>query len=72
MSVQSWKRKPNDLNLFVEAQTFAVYILKITQNENVFLPGFKESITDRINQLGTDIYLNLWKANHHKLGSKER
>lgn len=72
MSVPTWKRKESDLNLFVEAQEFAIHILKITQNEKIFKPIFKTSITDRINQLAIDIYTNLWKANNYKLGVGER
>lgn len=72
MSVPTWKRTENELNLFVEAQEFAVHILKITFNEKIFKKEFKVSITDRLNQLAMDIYLNLWKANHYKLGTSER
>ena len=72
MSVPTWRRIENELNLFVEAQEFAIHILKITSNEKIFKPIFKESITDRLNQLAIDIYTNLWKANHYKLGTNER
>ena len=72
MSVPTWKRNESDLDLFITAQEFAIHILKITQNEKIFKPLFQVSITDRINQLAIDIYTNLWKANHYKLGSVER
>jgi len=72
MSVPVWKRKENSLNLFVEAQDFAVHVLKITRNEKIFKPEFKTEITDRITHLGMDIFLNLWKANTYKIGTNER
>lgn len=40
MSVQTWKRGNNDLKMFVDAQEFAIYFLKITANEEVFKPMF--------------------------------
>ena len=71
-NVPKWKRKPSDLDLFIEAQELAIHILKITQNENIFKPMLQTSITDRLNKLAIDIYTNLWKANHYKIGSEER
>ena len=72
MSVPTWKRTENELNLFIEAQELTIHVLKITQNEKIFKPEFKSTITDRLNHLAIDIYTNLWKANHYKLDSKER
>ena len=71
-SVRTWERKESDIDLFILAQEFAIHILKITRNEKIFKPEYKTEITDRIIGLSTDIYLNLWKANHYKLGSGER
>ena len=72
MSVPTWKRKPNEMNLFIEAQEFAIHILKITRNQKIFKKEYKVEITDRLNQLAMDIYLNLWKANQYKLNTEER
>lgn len=71
-SVRSWERKESNLDIFVVAQEFAVYILKTVKNEKIFKPDFKVEITDEITRLAKSIYLNLWKANHYKLGSEER
>jgi len=71
-SVRTWERNENELNLFVEAQELAIYILKTTQNEKIFKREFKVEITDKIVSLSTNIYLNLWKANNCKLESNER
>ena len=71
-SVRTWERKEHELNLFVEAQEFSIYMLKATKNEKIFKPLFKTEITDQLNKLSMDIYLNLWKANHYKIGTKER
>jgi len=67
MSVPEWKRTENELNIFIEAKEFCLYFLRITANENVFDPKFKETITDRLNTLALDIYLNLWRANNIRL-----
>lgn len=70
MSVPVWKRNAGTLDLFMLANDFAVHILKITSNENIFIPIFKESITNKINELAISIYTNLWKANITKLSEK--
>ena len=44
MSVPSWKRKPNEMNLFIEAQEFAIHILKITRNQKIFKKEYKVEI----------------------------
>lgn len=67
MSVPVWKRKTNELSLFVDAQEFAIHILKITKNQKIFKIEFKTEITDKLNILAMDIYLNLWKANNIQL-----
>lgn len=67
MSVPKWKRGDGDLNIFIESQEFAIYIFKITTNENVFLSVFKDTITIPLTNLARDIYLNLWKANNIRL-----
>lgn len=67
MSVPKWKRGEGDLSLFIEAQELAIHVLQVTSNENIFTPAFQKTITDKINHLAIDIYLNLWKANHVKL-----
>lgn len=56
----------------MEAQELSIHILQITKNENIFLPKYKVEITDRIANLGMDIFLNLWKANSYKVGTPER
>ena len=71
-SVRTWERNENELNLFVEAQELAIYILKTSKNEKIFKPIYKVEITDKLTTLTTNIYLNLWKANNCKLGSDER
>lgn len=73
MSVPTWKRpEKTELDLFVEAMEFSLYILKITNNNKIFTEDFQTSITDRLIQLSMDMYLNLWKANNRKLDDEER
>ena len=70
MSVPVWKRNEGTLDLFMLANDFAVHVLRVTSNEKIFLPIFKESITSKINELVINIYTNLWKANLTKLSQE--
>lgn len=42
----------------------ALHTIKLCQNEKIFLPEYKETITDRLLDTSTSIYLNAYRANN--------
>jgi len=64
MSVPAGERKEGKFHLDIKAEELALYTLTITANENVFLPVYKESLTDKINSLAIDTFLCIRRANH--------
>ena len=42
----------------------ALHTIKLCQNEKIFLPEYKETITDRLLDTSMSIYLNAYRANN--------
>ena len=42
----------------------ALHTIKLCQNEKIFLPEYKEAITDRLLDTSMNIYLNTYRANN--------
>ena len=52
------------LNACWEARELAMHTIRICTNENIFLPIYKEALTDKLINLSLSIYLNVWSANN--------
>lgn len=64
MSVPEGLRKCGKLKVLVEALDLTDYTLTITANSKVFVPEYKSVLTDKINELVLNIYINLFTANN--------
>lgn len=67
MSVPEGKREEGKFHLEVKARELAVYTMRITANENVFLPSYQRSLTDDIISQAKESYLLIRKANDIKV-----
>lgn len=63
MSVPVSQRGEAKLEVFTLALELVNYTLQITCNENVFLPKFRNALTNDIIRQAKDIYINAWSAN---------
>ena len=78
MSVKAGERNVPDtpqnrqLNAVWYARELALYTIKICDNENVFLPKHRQSLTDDIVRTATAIYLNSWTANNIRVTEKNK
>ena len=54
------------------AMELADYTLKICTNENIFLPEYRDFLTNDIVQLAKDIYFDVWKANNIRVEGKRK
>lgn len=63
MSVPVSQRGEAKLEVFTLTLELVNYTLQITTNENVFLPKFRNALTDDIIRQAKDIYINAWSAN---------
>lgn len=63
MSVPEYRRKEGKFEVLNVALGLCCYTLKITGNEKIFLPEFKEKITNEINNCALRIYTDAWAAN---------
>ena len=64
MSVPVSKRNENQtLKTLLLAMDLAYYTIKICCNENVFLPKYRNAVTDDLIRLAKDIYINCRTAN---------
>lgn len=60
------------LNACWEARELAMHTIRICTNENIFLPIYKEALTDKLINMSISIYLNVWSANNVRVtGSNE-
>lgn len=64
MSVPSGQRKENRLEVVMQARALAAYTLKITSNQNVFIPDYDEAVKYKIQDSALTIFLNLMDANN--------
>lgn len=63
MSVPVGEREDGKFTLPVKAEYLARYTLEITKNENVFLPEYRERVTDLIVTHAMEAYLEIRDAN---------
>lgn len=63
-SVLKAKRGETKFDILIKARMLCKYTLEITTNENVFDPRYKTVLTDNIDKLALDIYINLFEANN--------
>lgn len=71
MSQTKDRRKENKLEALSEAEKFCDYTIKICDNEKIFLPKHRNSVTAEIISLAKDIYVNMWTANDIRVLSHE-
>ena len=64
MSVPAGQRKENRLEVVMQARALAAYTLKITSNQNVFIPDYDEAVKSKIQDSALTIFLNLMDANN--------
>lgn len=64
MSVPAGQRKENRLEVIMQARALAAYTLKITSNQNVFIPDYDEAVKSKIQDSALTIFLNLMDANN--------
>lgn len=69
MSVIESNRTKSELEVAVKARELTCYTLKITANENIFLPQYRSALTDTIIQDSIDIYRFIWLANNIRVGN---
>lgn len=64
MSVPAGQRKENRLEVVMQARALAAYTLKITSNQNVFIPDYDDAVKSKIQDSALTIFLNLMDANN--------
>lgn len=64
MSVPQGQRSQSKLEVIVMARHLAAYTIKITKNQNVFLPEYNNGITNKIIFTATSIFIGCWTANN--------
>lgn len=64
MSVPAGQRKENRLEVIMQARALAAYTLKITSNQNVFIPDYDDAVKSKIQDSALTIFLNLMDANN--------
>lgn len=64
MSVPEGLRGTGKLEVIEKALDLAEYTITITANSKVFLPEYRRSLTDDINRIALDIYVDAWTANN--------
>lgn len=64
MSVPASKRGQGKLEVLVDAKKLASYTIQICCNEKVFLPQYKNAMTDKIIATATNIFVYAWTANN--------
>lgn len=67
MSVIKAKRGEQKLEVLTKARELAVYTIKITSNEKVFIKEFQEPITNDLIRTSKNIFMNLFEANNCSL-----
>lgn len=64
MSVPEGLRKCGKMKVLIEALDLTDYTLAITANSKVFVPKYQTVLTDKINELVLNMYINLFTANN--------
>lgn len=63
MSVPVGERSEGKFSLAIKAESLARYTLEITSNENIFLPMYRERLTDEIVMHALGAYMEIRDAN---------
>ena len=63
MSVPAGEREEGTFTLPIKAEYLARYTIEITSNENVFLPKYREKVTDIIVAYAIGAYMEIRDAN---------
>lgn len=63
MSVPAGEREEGKFTLPIKAEYLARYTIEITSNENVFLPKYREKVTDIIVAYAIGAYMEIRDAN---------
>lgn len=72
MSVPVSRRNENQtLKTLLLTMDLAYYTVKICCNENVFLPKYRNAVTDDLIRLAKDIYINCRTANDIRVSTEE-
>ncbi len=72
MSVPVSRRNENQtLKTLLLTMDLAYYTVKICCNENVFLPKYRNAVTDDLIRLAKDIYINCRTANGIRVSTEE-
>lgn len=71
MSTPLSERKRNKLDVAVKALDLMNHTVKVTSNEKIFIPKYKEHITDEIIETAKRIYFCIWEANNIRVTSRE-
>ena len=71
MSTTKDRRKENKLEVLAQAEKFCDYTIKTCDNEKIFVPKHRDSVTKEIVNLALDIYVNIWAANDIRVLSKK-
>ena len=59
------------MQVHIKARELAVYTIRITKNEKVFVPEYFNTVTSQIISAALDIHLCLWEANNIRVESVE-
>lgn len=71
MSVPTNCRRKGKLDVIVKTQDLVIHTVNISMNENVFVPKFKEPLTNDIIKTAKDIYFLCWRANNIRIKDEE-
>lgn len=70
-SVRENERSQGKMQVHIKARELAVYTIRITKNEKVFVPEYFNTVTNQIISAALDIHLCLWEANNIRVESVE-
>ncbi len=71
MSVPESKRSQGKLEVITKTLDLATYTLTITSNKKIFKPEYDHSITDKLNETATNIFVDCWTANNVRVITPE-
>lgn len=72
MSVQATDRGKSKFECLINTMKLAVYTIRITKNEKVFLPEYRSALTDDIIRSAKNVHIFAWQANDIKVDSSEK
>ena len=72
MSVQETDRGKSKFECLINTMKLAIYTIRITKNEKVFLPEYRSALTDDIIRSAKNIHIYAWQANDIRVDSAEK